>query len=49
MRDDLDQRLTSLAFRLAHEDRFTVLEAASKLRAQSRAFDDIGEMAKALR
>ncbi len=32
MMDDLETRLTNLAFRLANEDRFTVLEAASKLR-----------------
>jgi hypothetical protein len=30
--NDLDKRLTDLAFRLAGDDRFTVLEAASRLR-----------------
>lgn len=32
MDNAFDQRLTDLAFRLAGEDRFLVLEAASKLR-----------------
>lgn len=32
MNGDLEARLTNLAFRLADEDRFLVLEAASKLR-----------------
>lgn len=33
---DFDKKLTDLAFRLSGEDRFTVLEAVSKLRRTRR-------------
>lgn len=41
--DTFDQQLTALAFRLSGNDRFTVLEAASKL----RRYREIGVRVKA--